>query len=79
MAIGDLNGDGKADLVVGDYSSTSVSVLLNTGNGTFTAAVNYGVGTNPTSVAISDLNGDGKPDLVVASANTVSVLLNTSQ
>ena len=49
MAVGDFNGDGKADLAVANYDSNSVSVLLGNGNGTFQAAVNYVVGTYPTS------------------------------
>jgi hypothetical protein len=40
------------------------------GTGTFAAAVNYGVGTNPSSVFSADFNGDGKMDL--ASANNGS-------
>ena len=59
------------------HSSGTVSVLLGNGDGTFQAAVNYGAGTNPNSVAVGDFNGDGKPDLAVANggSNTVSVLL----
>src|ERR1035441_412255 len=54
-------------------------------NGTFQAAVNYNVGTNPFSVAVGDFNGDGKPDLVVTnytsstSDNSVSVLLGNGE
>ncbi len=55
-----------------------MSVLLNQGNGTFAAKVDYGAGTTPYSVAAADLNGDGKPDLAVANytGGLVSVLLN---
>jgi hypothetical protein len=76
LAIGDLNGDGRADLAVA--SSGGVGVLLNNGNGTFTASVMYGAGTRPQSVAIADLNGDGKPDLALSNGNIhgASVLLN---
>jgi hypothetical protein len=78
VAIADVNGDGKLDLVVANYcqsSSTcnylfgpgSVSVLLGNGDGTFQAAVSYGSGgCNADSVAVADVNGDGHPDLVVA-------------
>jgi dienelactone hydrolase len=79
LAAGDFNGDGKLDLAVPNSSSNSnsVSILLGNGNGTFQAAVNYAVGTNPNSVAIGDFNTDGKLDLVVANtgSNNVSVLL----
>jgi hypothetical protein len=84
VAVGDFNGDGKLDLAVANSnlngianeSSTSVSVLLGNGDGTFQTAVNYPAGTNPISVAVGDFNGDGKPDLVVANAyGGVTVLL----
>ena len=35
VAIGDLNGDGKPDLVTANYTSSTVSVLLGNGDGTF--------------------------------------------
>ena len=75
----DLNRDGKLDLVLADQSSDEVSVVLNSGNGTFAAAVNYGVGSTPVSVMVADFNGDGHPDLALANNgdDTVSVLFNT--
>ncbi len=78
VAIGDLNGDGKADIVTANHLRRSVSVLLNAGNGTFAGRRDYRVGRFPRSVAIGDLNGDGAPDLAVANTRDdgVSVLLN---
>jgi hypothetical protein len=60
-----------------NYASTTVSVLLGNGDGSFGAKTDYGTGSNATSVAIGDVSGDGKPDLVTANSfsNTVSVLL----
>jgi hypothetical protein len=84
VAITDVNGDGKPDLVVANFNSASVSVLLNTTTPgaaapTFASQVGFNTGQGARSVTVADLNGDGKPDLVVASgANTVSVLLNTT-
>jgi hypothetical protein len=86
VAIGDLNGDGKPDLVTANYlEDGAVSVLLNGGDGSFRAKLDYGTGGGPYSVAIGDLNGDRKPDLVTANigmdgnnrGKTVSVLLNS--
>ena len=78
VAVGDFNGDGKADLVTANFSGNSVSVLLNNGDGTFAAKVDYATGMHPFSVAVGDFNNDGKPDLATAnfSSNTVSVLIN---
>ena len=79
VAIGDLNGDGKPDLVAAtSNANTRVSVLLNKGDGSFDAKRDYGGGLPSRSVAIGDLNGDGSPDLATANAegNTASVLLN---
>ena len=77
VAVADVNGDGKLDLVTANEQSNSVSVLLGNGDGTFQAAVNYAVGSCPKSVAVADVNGDGKLDLVTANeqSNSVSVLL----
>ncbi|MCA6380660.1 MAG: VCBS repeat-containing protein [Cytophagales bacterium] len=82
VSIGDLDGDGKADLAVANYNSNTVSVFRNTGSvGTisYAAKVDFATGTNPASVSIGDLDGDGKADLAVANqiSNTVSVFRNT--
>ena len=70
VAVADVNGDGKPDLVV---ASVGVSVLLGNGDGTFRGPVNYASGAyDSEAVAVADVNGDGKPDLVVASLCAVS-------
>ena len=76
MALGDLNGDGRLDVVTGNAMSDSVSVLLGKGDGTFATMVDYPTGDNPPSVALGDLNGDGKLDLVLSLSyvGTVSIL-----
>ena len=74
VAIGDLNGDRKADLAVTSRIH-AVSVLVNVGDGRFRKQLDYGTGY-PRTPAISDLNGDGKRDLVVENRSAVSVLLN---
>jgi hypothetical protein len=73
VAIADVNGDGKLDVVVVNQCQSSsscigsVSVLFGNGDGTFQPPVSYSTaGDNPESVAIADLNGDGHPDLVVS-------------
>lgn len=83
VAIGDLNDDGKPDLVTaswldpGGMSDGALSVLLNRGDGRFRAGRDYEVGVTP-RVAIADVNGDRVPDSVTANQgdNTISILLN---
>jgi hypothetical protein len=86
VAVADVNGDGKPDLVcANDGAGGSVGVLLGKGDGTFRTAVTYnsdseqGVGSAAMSLAVADVNGDGKPDLLVAGlGETVGVLINTT-
>jgi hypothetical protein len=90
LAVADVNGDGKLDLLVANQCASVsnctngvVGVLLGNGDGTFQPAVSYGSGgESASSVAVADVNGDGKPDLVVANefdttftTGTVGVLL----
>jgi hypothetical protein len=79
VVTGDFDGDGDLDLAVANSASNNVSILLNTGTGVYSAAVNYLVGTQPASIACGDFDGDGDLDLATAnlSSNNVSVLLNT--
>lgn len=77
VAVGDLNRDGRADLVATNRALNRVSVLLGDGRGGFLSRNEYPTGTNPYSVAIGDVNRDGKPDLVTANygSGTASVLM----
>ena len=84
VALGDLNNDGKLDLIVVNRNLTDDKVLIRLGDGfgSFGPSVGFPVGVREArSVAIADLNGDGKPDLAIASiigvnsAGGVSILL----
>lgn len=82
VAVGHLDGnENGADLVVSNQNSNNVSVLLNKGDGTFQAAVNYTVGKLPTAVAIGDFNGLGRRDVAVALSgeDAVALLYNTGK
>ncbi len=71
VAVADVNGDGKPDLLVANENN--VAVLLGNGDGTFQTASTYSPGGD--SVAAADVNGDGKPDIAVVNGNNVAVLL----
>jgi hypothetical protein len=88
VAVADVNGDGKVDIVVGNCgfpkvtqcANGNVAVLLNNGDGTFQAAIQHGLsGAGAASLAIADVNGDSKPDVLVATGSAsggfVDVLL----
>ena len=77
VAIADLNGDGKWDIVGGNAGANNVGIRLGNGDGTFGAVTTFAVGTTPKNVAVGDLNGDGKLDIVTADqdSSTMSVLL----
>lgn len=82
-ASGDLDGDGRPDIIVVNDSSNTVSVFRNISiNDTisFAPKIDYATGDFPLSLAIDDLDGDGKQDLVVANgkSNTVSIFRNIS-
>ncbi|MFH1620539.1 MAG: FG-GAP-like repeat-containing protein, partial [Patescibacteria group bacterium] len=74
----DFDNDGDSDLVTANYYGASISILLNNGDGTFVAAVNYSAGDGAWSVFAADLDSDGDNDLAVAdyNSNNVSVLLS---
>ena len=73
VAVADVNGDGKPDLLVanwcqyeGNCPNGTIDVLLGNGDGTFQSAVSYGSGGwRAISIAVADVNGDSKPDIVV--------------
>lgn len=83
---GDLNGDGKPDLIVSEGGATAQRIFLfrntSTGPGAFTFSVVAVTltGTQVKRMEIADLDGDGKPEVIVTnqSGNVVTILVNQS-
>jgi hypothetical protein len=80
LALGDVNGDGKLDVVTPDVRSNTITVLAGDGAGGFSPAEGspYGVAFRPYAVALGDLNGDRRVDIVSAhdDITLLTVLLN---
>ena len=80
LAVADLNDDGKPDLALqsNDTTGGGMSILLNTGSGTFGTGTYYPVGISgvfaASGIAIGDVNGDKKPDVVVASSSVTAIV-----
>ena len=77
VAIADWNGDGIPDLAIANFSFSTVSILLGSGDGTFQPQQVFTAAQQPASLIALDLNGDGVPDLATPNEtfNSVGVLL----
>jgi FG-GAP-like repeat/IPT/TIG domain len=84
-AVGDLNGDGKPEIVVSNFDDGTFSIFKNISTsgtlttGSFAARVNIATGTDPYGVAIQDLDADGKPDIVIVNNSDASISVFKNQ
>ncbi|MBI3846339.1 MAG: VCBS repeat-containing protein [Planctomycetes bacterium] len=75
VAIGDVDGDGRLDLVSANFDGNSVTVLYGDASRTFTrtAIVEDAKLESPVSVALADLDGDGRADVMSADSQSGNV------
>ncbi|MFC4230749.1 FG-GAP-like repeat-containing protein [Parasediminibacterium paludis] len=83
VVIGDLDNDGKEDIVAVNKTSNSLSFFKNTstlGTISFSSNQQVNVGVNSNAISVIDLDSDGKMDLVTvnSSNNTITVLKNVT-
>lgn len=74
IAVGYVNTDVLADIVISNESSNTISVLTNTSGG-FTMSSTYTTGNNPKAVALQDLNNDYHSDLIVANSGSDNIMV----
>ncbi len=73
VAIGDIDGDGKADIVAGDYYSAYMEIFHGNGDGTFQAPTRVNTWTRGLDILATDF-GNGSKDFVVAEFDAISTL-----
>lgn len=79
LAVGDINSDGKPDIIVVSSFYNKVFVIKNTSipaSLSFSNPVEFVTGTEPYEVNIADFDNDGKPDIITRSGGLFSVLKN---
>jgi len=78
LGVADLDGDGRPDIATGNFTGSSISILLSRPNRAFALRTDYPLTAGPTTLVAVDLDGDGFTDLVAVGwpSSTLTVLRN---
>ena len=80
IAVGDLTGDGLADVVVGNTEQSTISLFLNADGGRLMAnSPSINVGCQPIRMQLFDINEDGRIDLIIACQNPNEIRISRNQ
>ncbi|CAF2835608.1 unnamed protein product [Rotaria sp. Silwood2] len=79
MVLTDLNNDGRIDIMVANYATDNIGILLGLGKLTFSTMITYPIGyvSRPLFVTIGDFDNDDQMDIVVANfgSSTITIFL----
>lgn len=74
VAVGDFNGDGIKDVAQLNSSTSTVTVLMGNGDGSFQPGVTSAAGGTGTKMTVADFNHDGKLDIVTNQGFSLDLL-----
>ena len=77
VATADFNNDTRLDIIVANYGTNNIGILLGYSNGSFGTMNTYSTGTNsgPYSVAVDDFNNDRHLDIVVSNSEADNIAI----
>lgn len=74
LRLADLNGDGRTDMVLGDFSKNALLIFLQQADGSLAAQTPLSTtGQHPNGLTVADLDGDGTPEVLVANRDSDTI------